>query len=293
MPPDPLIEVALTPLTPGDAEKLTPGLARLQAGDPWLKAWMETESGTTILAGQTEGQLSRAIDVLRQTEHLGLDVGAPQVAYRETLRDSATVEAVHAKALGPRGEFARVVLHLAPGDPGSGLLLTNLAPSMPAEYWPGVLRGLEDGLKRGCLAGFPLIDLKVSLIDGAWHDVDSNQKAFELATLAALGKLRETGKPMLLEPIMAIVVTAPAEFGGQVAENLTRRRGRISSRGQAGQSLRFEALVPLANLFGVEGALAALSQGQARCLLTFDHYAPVPQHEDDPPPFPPAAAMRA
>jgi elongation factor G len=206
-------------------------------------------------------------------------VGAPQVAYRETITRRAEVDYTHKKQTGGTGQFARVKLVFEPGEPGSGFVFESaiVGGAVPKEYIPGVQKGLESVKDNGLLAGFPLIDFKATLIDGAFHDVDSSVLAFEIASRAAFKELREKGGPKLLEPIMNVEVVTPEEYLGSVIGDLNSRRGQIQGQDMRGNATVVNAFVPLANMFGYVNQLRGMSQGRAQFTMQFDHYETVPQ----------------
>jgi elongation factor G len=207
-------------------------------------------------------------------------VGAPQVAYRETIGQRAEIDYTHKKQTGGSGQFARVKLAIEPGEPGSGFQFDSkvIGGSVPKEYIPGVEKGLKSVLDNGILAGFPVIDFKVSLIDGAYHEVDSSALAFEIASRAALREGIQKAGPKLLEPIMKVEVVSPEEYLGGIIGDLTSRRGQVQGQEMRGNATVMNALVPLANMFGYVNTLRSMSQGRASYTMQFDHYAQVPQN---------------
>jgi elongation factor G len=277
--PDPVIEVAIEPKSKADQEKLGVALAKLAAEDPSFRVSTDQESGQTILRGMGELHLDIKIDILRRTYKVDAAVGAPQVAYREKLGKPATIDYTHKKQTGGSGQFARVVIQFEPGEQGSGFVFENkvVGGSVPKEYVPGVEKGLEMSKENGLLAGFPMIDFKATLIDGAYHDVDSNVLTFQIAAQAAFRELKEKGAPKLLEPIMKVEVVTPDEFTGSVIGDLNSRRGMIQGQGMRGNAVTIDAMVPLANMFGYINTLRSFSQGRANYTMEFDHYEEVPQ----------------
>jgi elongation factor G len=289
-----VIEVAIEPKSQPDREKLGVALAKLAAEDPSFRVSTDQESGRTILKGFSETHLDALLDTLKRTYPVEVYIGVPQVAYRETISKQVTEDYTHKKQIGGSGQFARVKIVLDPLPPGSGVMFENkvVGGNVPKEYLPGVEKGLESVLGSGVLAGFPVVDLKVTLIDGAYHDVDSSALAFEIAARAALKEaLREAG-PILLEPIMKVEVVTPEEYAGVVIADLKTRRGRILDQDKRGDANVVNAMVPLANMFGYVNNLRSMSQGRATFTMRFDHYALVPSPDDDPP-FRPAMGMRA
>jgi elongation factor G len=278
--PDPVIEIAIEPKSKADQEKLGVALAKLAAEDPSFRVSTDQESGQTILKGMGELHLDIKVDILRRTYKVDANIGAPQVAYREKLTKSVTIDYTHKKQTGGSGQFARVKIVAEPGEPGSGFEFENeiVGGSVPKEYIPGVEKGLESVLGSGVLAGFPVVDLKVSLIDGAYHDVDSSALAFEIASRAALREALQKGGPALLEPIMKVEVVTPEDYTGGVIGDLNSRRGQIQGQDMRGNANVVTAMVPLANMFGYVNNLRSMSQGRATFTMQFDHYERVPQN---------------
>jgi elongation factor G len=281
--PAPVIEIAVEPKSKADQEKLGVALAKLASEDPSFTVSTDHESGQTILKGMGELHLDIKIDILKRTYKVEANIGAPQVAYRESLGKRCEIDYTHKKQTGGTGQFARVKLVFEPGEPGSGFVFESslTGGSVPKEYIPGVQKGIESAKDNGLLAGFPLIDFKATLIDGAYHDVDSSVLAFEIASRAAFKELREKGSPKLLEPIMAVEVVTPEEYLGSVIGDLNGRRGQIQGQDMRGNATVINAYVPLANMFGYVNTLRGMSQGRAQFTMTYDHYEPVPQHVAD------------
>ncbi len=281
--PAPVIEIAVEPKSKADQEKLGVALAKLAAEDPSFTVSTDHESGQTILKGMGELHLDIKIDILKRTYKVEANIGAPQVAYRESITRKAEIDYTHKKQTGGTGQFARVKLVFEPGEPGSGFVFESaiVGGAVPKEYIPGVTKGLESAKENGLLAGFPLIDFKATLIDGAFHDVDSSVLAFEIASRAAFKELREKGGPKLLEPIMKVEVVTPEEYLGSVIGDLNGRRGMIQGQDMRGNAIVVDAFVPLANMFGYVNTLRGMSQGRAQFTMTYDHYEPVPQHVAD------------
>jgi elongation factor G len=277
--PNPVIEIAVEPKSKADQEKLGVALQKLAAEDPSFTVSTDHESGQTILKGMGELHLDIKIDILKRTYKVEANIGAPQVAYRESLGRRAEIDYTHKKQTGGTGQFARVKLVFEPGEPGSGFVFESaiVGGSVPKEYIPGVQKGLESAKDNGLLAGFPLIDFKATLVDGAFHDVDSSVLAFEIASRAAFKELREKGGPKLLEPIMAVEVVTPEEYLGSVIGDLNGRRGQIQGQDVRGNATVIDAFVPLANMFGYVNTLRGMSQGRAQFTMQFDHYEAVPQ----------------
>ena len=277
--PAPVIEIAVEPKSKADQEKLGVALAKLASEDPSFQVSTDHESGQTILRGMGELHLDIKIDILKRTYKVEANIGAPQVAYRESLGRKAEIDYTHKKQTGGTGQFARVKLVFEPGEPGSGFVFESaiVGGAVPKEYIPGVSKGIESAKDNGLLAGFPLIDFKATLIDGAYHDVDSSVLAFEIASRAAFKELREKGGPKLLEPIMAVEVVTPEEYLGSVIGDLNSRRGQIQGQDMRGNATVVEAHVPLANMFGYVNQLRGMSQGRANFTMQFSHYDTVPQ----------------
>jgi elongation factor G len=277
--PEPVIEVAVEPKSKADQEKLGVALSKLAAEDPSFRVTTDQESGQTILKGMGELHLDIKIDILKRTYKVEANVGAPQVAYREKLGRATTIDYTHKKQTGGSGQFARVKIEFAPGEPGSGFVFKNaiVGGAVPKEYVPGVEKGLNMAKENGLLAGFPLIDFSATLIDGAYHDVDSNVLTFQIAAQAAFRELKEKGDPRLLEPIMKVEVTSPEEYVGSVIGDLNSRRGMIQGQDMRGNATIINAMVPLANMFGYVNTLRSFSQGRASYVMEFDHYEEVPR----------------
>ncbi|PZR30233.1 elongation factor G [Caulobacter segnis] len=281
--PAPVIEIAVEPKSKADQEKLGVALQKLAAEDPSFTVSTDHESGQTILKGMGELHLDIKIDILKRTYKVEANIGAPQVAYRESLSKKAEIDYTHKKQTGGTGQFARVKLVFEPGEAGSGFVFESaiVGGAVPKEYIPGVVKGLESVKDNGLLAGFPVIDFKATLIDGAYHDVDSSVLAFEIASRAAFKELREKGAPKLLEPIMAVEVVTPEEYLGSVIGDLNSRRGMIQGQDMRGNATVVNAFVPLANMFGYVNTLRGMSQGRAQFTMQYDHYEQVPQHVAD------------
>ncbi|MDI7775153.1 elongation factor G [Asticcacaulis sp. EMRT-3] len=281
--PAPVIEIAVEPKSKADQEKLGVALAKLASEDPSFTVSTDHESGQTILKGMGELHLDIKIDILKRTYKVEANIGAPQVAYRESITRKAEIDYTHKKQTGGTGQFARIKLIVEPGEPGTGFVFESaiVGGNVPKEYIPGVVKGFESAKENGLLAGFPLIDFKVTLIDGAYHDVDSSVLAFEIAARAAFKELREKASPKLLEPIMKVEVVTPEEYLGSVIGDLNGRRGMIQGQDMRGNAIVVDAFVPLANMFGYVNTLRGMSQGRAQFSMVYDHYEPVPQHVAD------------
>jgi elongation factor G len=278
--PDPVIEIAIEPKTKADQEKLGVALAKLVAEDPSFRVTTDPESGQTIIKGMGELHLDIKVDILKRSYKVEANIGAPQVAYREKISRAVTKDYTHKKQTGGSGQYARVKIVAEPLPPGTGFVFENevVGGTVPKEYVPGVEKGLESVLGSGVLAGFPVVDLKVSLIDGAYHDVDSSALAFEIAARAALREALQEGKSVLLEPIMKVEVVTPEDYTGSVIGDLNSRRGQIQGQDMRGNANVITAMVPLANMFSYVNNLRSMSQGRATFTMQFDHYEQVPQN---------------
>jgi len=277
--PEPVIEIAIEPKSKADQEKLGVALAKLAAEDPSFRVSTDQESGQTILKGMGELHLDIKVDILKRTYKVDANIGAPQVAFREKITQKAEIDYTHKKQTGGAGQFARVKIVAEPSAPGAPFEFENeiVGGAVPKEYIPGVEKGLESVLGSGVLAGFPIVDLKVRLIDGAYHDVDSSALAFEIASRAALREALQKGRPVLLEPIMRVEVVTPEDYTGSVIGDLNSRRGQIQGQDMRGNANVINAMVPLMNMFGYVNNLRSMSQGRATFTMQFDHYAEVPK----------------
>jgi len=277
--PDPVIEVAIEPKTKGDQEKMGMALVRLAQEDPSFRVTTDQESGQTILKGMGELHLEIKVDILRRTYKVDANVGAPQVAYRETLSKPITVKYTHKKQTGGSGQFAEVTIDFAPLPPGSGFVFENevVGGAIPKEFIPAVEKGLKAQKESGLLAGFPVIDFSAKLTDGKYHEVDSNALTFDIAARAAFRELASKGAVKLLEPIMKVEVVTPEDFLGGVIGDLNSRRGQVQGTDSRGNAQVVTAMVPLANMFGYINTLRSMSQGRAQYSMQFDHYEQVPQ----------------
>ncbi|HMI96282.1 MAG TPA: elongation factor G [Micropepsaceae bacterium] len=277
--PDPVIEVAIEPKTKADQEKLGVALHRLAQEDPSFRVSTDLDSGQTILKGMGELHLEIKVDILRRTYKVDATVGAPQVAYRETLSKPVTVDYTHKKQTGGSGQYARVKIEFEPLAPGSGFEFVDdvKGGSVPKEFIPAVEKGIKAQKESGLMAGFPMIDFKASLVDGDSHEVDSSSLAFDIAARAAFRELANRGVVKLLEPIMKVEVVTPEDFTGGVIGDLLGRRGQVQGQDTRGNAQVINAMVPLANMFGYINTLRSMSQGRAQYSMEFHHYAQVPQ----------------
>jgi elongation factor G len=277
--PDPVIEVAIEPKTKADQEKMGMALVRLAQEDPSFRVSTDQESGQTILKGMGELHLEIKVDILKRTYKVEANVGAPQVAYRETLSKALSIKYTHKKQTGGSGQFAEVTIEFEPLEPGSGFVFENevVGGSVPKEFIPAVEKGLKVQKESGLLAGFPVIDFKATLVDGKYHEVDSNALTFDIAARAAFRELASKGAVKLLEPIMKVEVVTPEDFLGGVIGDLNSRRGQVQGTDSRGNAQVVTAMVPLANMFGYINTLRSMSQGRAQYSMQFDHYEQVPQ----------------
>jgi elongation factor G len=277
--PDPVIEVAVEPKSKADQEKMSLALNRLAAEDPSFRVSSDNESGQTVIKGMGELHLEIIVDRMRREFKVEANVGAPQVAYRETITQKYEIDYTHKKQSGGAGQFAKIKLVFEPQEPGAGYLFESkiVGGAVPKEYIPGVEKGLASAMNTGPVAGFPVIDFKASLIDGAYHDVDSSSLAFEIAARAAFREGITKAGPRLLEPIMKVEVVTPEEYMGDIIGDLNSRRGQISGMDQRSNAHVISAMVPLAAMFGYVNNLRSMSQGRAQYTMQFDHYEQVPQ----------------
>ena len=281
--PDPVIEIAVEPKTKGDQEKMGEALARLAKEDPSFRVSSDEESGQTIIKGMGELHLDIIVDRMKREFKVEANIGAPQVAYRETILGSAEMEYIHKKQSGGAGQFAKVRLSVEPLEAGKGREVENLIKggSIPKEYIPGVEKGVEGVADSGILAGFPIIDYKVKILDGLHHDVDSSVLAFEIASRACFKEACQKATLKLLEPMMKVEVVTPEEFMGDVIGDLNSRRGQVGSTEPRGNATAINAVVPLANMFGYINNLRSSTQGRAQYTMQFSHYDKVPQNVQD------------
>jgi elongation factor G len=281
--PQPVIEMAVEPKTKADQEKMAVALAKLANEDPSFYVATDQESGQTIIKGMGELHLDIKVDILRRAHNVDVNVGAPQVAYRETITRPVEIDYVHKKQTGGSGQFARLKIEVEPNDKGKGFEFENKSVGgvVPKEYIPGVQKGLQSVLGSGSLAGFPVVDIKVLLVDGAYHEVDSSAIAFEIAARAAFREALQKGGSVLLEPIMKVEVVTPEDYLGNVIGDLNSRRGQILASDSRGNAQLVNAMVPLANMFGYVNNLRSTTQGRAAYTMQFDHYAEVPRSVAD------------
>ena len=277
--PEPVIAVAIEPKSKADQDKMGVALQKLAEEDPTFRAHTDKETGETIIEGMGELHLDVIVDRLKREFKVEANVGAPQVAYRETLKGSAEVEGKYVRQSGGRGQYGHVWIRFEPNERGAGFEFKDeiVGGVVPREYIPAVQKGLEDALRNGVLAGYPMIDVKAALFDGSYHDVDSSEMAFKIAASLALREAAKKCNPVLLEPIMAVEVTVPDEYLGSVIGDLVSRRGRIEGQEARGNAQVIRAFVPLSEMFGYATALRSNSQGRGAFVMQFDHYDEVPK----------------
>lgn len=277
--PEPVIDISVEPKSKADQEKMGLALNRLAAEDPSFRVKTDEESGQTIISGMGELHLDILVDRMRREFKVEANIGQPQVAYRETITRKADVDYTHKKQSGGSGQFARVKLTVEPSEVGKGLEFVNavVGGSVPKEYIPGVEKGVKSVMSAGPLIGFPIVDVKVTLTEGAYHDVDSSVLAFEIAGRAGFNEALRKAAPKILEPIMKVEVVTPEDYMGDVIGDLNSRRGQIHGTEGRGVLQVVNAYVPLANMFGYVNSLRSMSQGRAQYSMTFDHYEQVPQ----------------
>lgn len=281
--PDPVIEIAVEPKTKGDQEKMSQGLARLAAEDPSFRVETDIESGQTIMKGMGELHLDILVDRLKREFKVEANIGAPQVAYRETISKAVEHTYTHKKQSGGSGQYAEVKMEIMPTEAGEGYSFESriVGGAVPKEYIPGVEKGINSVMDSGPLAGFPVIDFKVALLDGKFHDVDSSVLAFEIAGRMCMREGMRLAGAKLLEPIMKVEVITPEEYTGGIIGDLTSRRGQVSGQEPRGNAVAIDANVPLANMFGYINTLRSMSSGRAQFTMQFSHYDPVPQNISD------------
>jgi elongation factor G len=278
--PEPVIRVAIEPKTKADQDKLAQALAKLMEEDPTFRVYTDEETGQTIISGMGELHLEIIVDRLRREFKVNANVGRPQVAYRETIRKPVeNVEAKFIRQTGGRGQYGHVVINIEPAEPGAGFVFENeiVGGAIPREFIRPVRQGIREAMDSGVLAGYPLIDIKATLVDGSTHDVDSSELAFKIAGSMALKAGVKKASPALLEPIMDVEVVTPEDYLGDVMGDLSSRRGRIGGMMQRAQAQVIGASVPLSEMFGYSTTLRSLSQGRAVYTMQFSHYAEVPR----------------
>jgi len=278
--PEPVISVAIEPKTKADQDKLASALAKLAEEDPTFRVHIDPESGQTIISGMGELHLEIIVDRLQREFKVDANVGRPQVAYRETIRKAVqNVEGKFIRQTGGRGQYGHVVINISPAEPGQGFIFEDkiVGGVIPREYIGPVEQGIKEAMETGVLAGYPMVDVKVELIDGSYHEVDSSEMAFKIAGSIALKEGARRADPVLLEPIMNVEVVTPPEYMGDVMGDLSSRRGKIGGMTQRADAQVIGASVPLAEMFGYSTALRSLTQGRAVYSMEFSHYEEVPR----------------
>jgi elongation factor G len=277
--PEPVIQLSVEPKSKADQDKMTTALQKLQEEDPTFRAHTDQETGQVIIAGMGELHLDIIVDRMRREFKVEANVGAPQVAYRETFRDSASVEGKFARQSGGRGQYGHVWIEFSPNEEGKGFEFVNgiVGGTVPREYIPAVQAGLMDSLDRGVLAGYPLVDIKARLFDGSYHDVDSSEMAFKIAASMALKNAATKCKPVILEPVMRVEVVIPEEYLGDIMGQVTARRGRVEGMDARGNAQVVRAMIPLSEMFGYATSLRSSTQGRGVFSMHFDHYEEVPK----------------
>ncbi|ADD67169.1 translation elongation factor G [Denitrovibrio acetiphilus DSM 12809] len=278
--PDPVISVAVEPKSKGDQEKLSQALQKLAQEDPSFRVKVDEETGQTIISGMGELHLEIIVDRMMREFKVEANVGNPQVAYREAITKSVSGEGKYIKQSGGRGQYGHVCLELHPLKPGEGFVFENkiVGGSVPREYIPAIEKGIEESLSNGCLAGYPVEDIKAVLFDGSYHDVDSNEMAFKIAASMAFKDLSKKAGPVILEPIMKVEVVAPDEYTGDVMGDLSSRRGKVEGMDMRGGAQVIKCMVPLKEMFGYATQLRSITQGRATYSMHFDHYTQVPNN---------------
>ncbi|MET3699939.1 translation elongation factor 2 (EF-2/EF-G) [Bacillus oleivorans] len=281
--PEPVIQLSIEPKSKADQDKMSTALQKLQEEDPTFRAYTDQETGQVIIAGMGELHLDILVDRMKREFKVEANVGAPQVAYRETFRSSAQVEGKFARQSGGRGQYGHVWIEFSPNEEGKGFEFENgiVGGVVPREYIPAVEAGLEDALERGVLAGFPLVDIKARLFDGSYHDVDSSEMAFKIAASMALKNAASKCNPVILEPVMKVEVIVPEEYMGDIMGNITARRGRVEGMEARGNAQVVRAMVPLSEMFGYATTLRSATQGRGVFTMQFDHYEEVPKSISD------------
>jgi elongation factor G len=280
--PEPVIDIAIEPKTKQDQDRMSTALSKLAEEDPTFRTYIDKETGQTIIAGMGELHLDIIVDRLRREFRVDANVAEPQVSYRETITTPATIEGKFVRQSGGRGQYGHVVLEFEP-NPGKGFEFVDkiVGGVVPREYIPAVQKGLEEAMPNGILAGYPVLDIKATLIDGSYHDVDSSEMAFKIAASMALKELSTKGNPAILEPIMSVEVVTPNEYVGNVIGDLSSRRGRLDSQEGRGTAVAIKAFVPLSEMFGYATALRSNTQGRANFVMQFAHYEPTPRQITD------------
>jgi len=276
--PEPVIRIAIEPKTKADQEKMGIALQKLAEEDPTFRVSTDEETNQTIIAGMGELHLDVLVDRMKREFKVEANIGEPQVAYRETIQEAVDCEEKYSKQTGGRGQYGHVVMHVQPQEPGLGFEFEDkiVGGKIPKEYIPAVQKGLVEAMQKGIIAGYPVVDVKVTLNDGSYHEVDSSELAFKMAASIAFKDGMRQAKPVLLEPVMKVEITTPEEYMGDIMGNLQGRRGQIQKMGDRGMAKVIDAMVPLSELFGYATDLRSMSQGRAAYSMEFDHYDKVP-----------------
>ncbi len=281
--PTPVISIAIEPKTKSDQEKLGLSLQKLAEEDPTFQTYTDEETGQTIISGMGELHLEVLVDRLKREFKVEANVGKPQVAYRETIQNEVEMEEKYAKQTGGRGQYGHVLIRVSPQEPGDGYEFVDsvVGGKIPKEYIPSVNKGIEEAMTKGVIAGYPMVDIKVELYDGSYHDVDSSEMAFKIAGSIAFQNAAKKANPVLLEPIMKVEVVTPEEYFGDVMGNMSSRRGQINESGDRGNAKFIRCEVPLSEMFGYTTDLRSMTQGRATSTMEFGHYAKVPKNVEE------------
>lgn len=276
--PEPVIQVAIEPKSKADQDKMSVALSKLAEEDPTFKAETDHETGETLIAGMGELHLDIIVDRLKREFKVEANIGNPQVSYRETFTKTVEAEGKFVRQSGGKGQFGHVWIEFSPNDEGEGYEFEDaiVGGSVPREYIPSVDAGLQDAMENGVLAGYPLVDVKAKLYDGSYHDVDSSEAAFKVAASLALRNAAKSAGPVILEPMMAVEITVPEEYLGDVMGHISSRRGQIEGQEPRGNALIVKGTIPLSEMFGYATTLRSSTQGRGTFSMQFAHYAPVP-----------------
>ena len=277
--PEPVIEVAIEPKSKADQDKMGVALQKLAEEDPTFRAYTNQETGETVIAGMGELHLDIIVDRMRREFKVEANVGAPQVSYRETFRAATQAEGKFVRQSGGKGQYGHVWIEFTPNEEGAGFEFENaiVGGVVPREYIPAVEAGLKDAMENGVLAGFPMVDIKAKLYDGSYHDVDSSETAFKVAASLALRAAAKKANPSILEPMMAVEITVPEEYFGDVMGHVNSRRGRVEGSEVRGNAQIVKGMIPLSEMFGYATTLRSATQGRGTFSMTFDHYEDVPK----------------
>jgi elongation factor G len=281
--PEPVIQIAIEPKTKADQDKLSDALSKLSDEDPTFKVKVDEETGQTLISGMGELHLEIIVDRMKREFKVEANVGKPQVAYRETITSTVQAEGKFVKQSGGRGKYGHVWIEVSPNEPGKGFEFINaiVGGTVPKEYIPAVSQGIQDAMKNGVIAGYPIVDVKAKLYDGSYHDVDSDEISFRVAGSMAFQNAARKANPVLLEPIMAVEVITPEEYLGDVMGDLNSRRGKIEGFSARKDAQVIKSYVPLSEMFGYATTLRSMTQGRAIYSMQFDHYSSVPKSISD------------